>query len=76
MKEKVLEALEQVIDDIRSYQDEDLLAKGIIDSFDIVNIVVELEDAFEIEIDAEYVVPENFKTIEAITALVEKIQKA
>lgn len=75
MKEKVLEALSQVIDDIESHQDEDLLAKGIIDSFDIVNIVVELEDAFGIEIDAEYVIPENFKSVDAITELVENIQK-
>ena len=33
---------------------------------------MELEDAFDIEIDAEDVVSENFETVDAITNLVKK----
>lgn len=73
MKEKVAKIIEEIngitIDDY----DKDLLATGIIDSFDIVNLVVELEDAFDIEIDVELVIPENFKSVSVIAEMIEKI---
>lgn len=70
MKKKVLEVLKQVNEAIE--ENVNLLEASIIDSFAVVNIVMELEDAFEIEIDAEDVISENFETVEAITLLVEK----
>ena len=46
---------------------------GIINSFAVIELVSDLEDAFDIEIDAKYVVAENFANKETIIALVEKI---
>ena len=45
------------------------------DSFDIVKLVVQLEDAFGITIGVEMVTAENFRTVEAIIKLVESIAK-
>lgn len=73
MGEKVIEVLCGVNSEIGKNLDVDLLAAGIIDSFEIVNLVVELEEAFEIEIDPELVIPENFQTVDAIVKLVESI---
>lgn len=73
MREKVLEVLCEMNPEIGKNTDKDLLATGIIDSFEIVNLVVELEEAFDMEIDPELVIPENFRTVDAIVALVEKI---
>lgn len=70
MKEKVLEVLQSVNEAI--VDGAELIESNIIDSFEIVNIVMELEEAFEIEIDADDVIAENFETVDAITALVEK----
>ena len=49
-----------------------LISSGILDSLDIMNLIMELEGAFEIEIDPEDVLSENFESVDAITALVEK----
>ena len=46
--------------------------EGLVYSFELVNIVMELEEAFEIEIAAEEVIAENFENMDAITAMVEK----
>lgn len=73
MKEKVLAILCEVNEKIAENQEVDLLASGIIDSYEIVNIVVELEEAFDMEIDPELVVPENFQTVDAIVKMVEGI---
>lgn len=70
MKEKVLSILQGVNESITDGAN--LISEGIIDSFEVVNIVMELEEAFDIEIDAEDVVAENFETVDSITIMVEK----
>ena len=70
MKERVLEILKSVNPNITDGVN--LIDSGVVDSFEVVNIVMELEEAFCIEIDAEDVVAENFKTVDTITALLEK----
>ena len=52
-----------------------LLEAGLIDSYEIVEIVMGLEDAFGIEIDPELVIPENFCTVNSIVNLIEGISK-
>lgn len=76
IREKVLDAICEVNDGIMENQDKDLLLNDVIDSFDIVAMMVELEDAFDIEIDAEDVTPENFKTVDSIIEVVERAIKA
>ena len=49
-----------------------LVSDGILDSLDIMNLIMELESKFDIEIDPEDVLSENFESVEAIAALVEK----
>ena len=45
------------------------------DSLDIVELVMALEEEFDIEIDAKYVIAENFKNKEAIIALVRRLME-
>lgn len=75
IRNRVLEAICEVNDKIMENQDSDLLLNNIIDSFDIVGMMVGLEDAFDIEMAAEDVVPDNFRTLDSIVALVERIIK-
>lgn len=70
MKEKVTTVLQTVNSDIKN-DDTDLLAAGLLDSFDIVNLVSQLEETFGVEIDPADIVPENFRTISAIVGLME-----
>mgnify|MGYP002740889097 FL=1 len=71
-REKVTDILKTVNPDIKN-DDVDLLATGRLDSFDIVNLVSQLEEAFGAEIDPIDIVPENFQTVSAIAALMESI---
>ena len=75
MKEKLLALLEDVRPDV-DFEKEKLLIDGsILDSFDIITIVQEMNEAFDIDIDVDLLEPENFNTIEAMMELITKLQE-
>lgn len=53
-------------------QSEDFVEDGFLDSFDIVSLVSAIEGKYNVKIDGLDIVPENFCTVDAITALVRK----
>lgn len=71
-KDKVLLLLQDINEDIPNDITINLLEEGIIDSFDIANIVASLEVEFNIEFDAEDIVPENFCSVEKIINLLNR----
>ena len=72
--EKILEILKSIRSDVDFENEKALIDDGILDSFDVVSVVGELCDEFDITITAEDLEPENFNTVEAIAALVERLQ--
>lgn len=73
--EELLELLEGVKPGVDFENEKDLIGTGILDSISIVEIVGELNDEFDIEISPIDIVPENFKNIDAIYALVQRLQE-
>ena len=64
--ETLLEILND-IDDTVNWEDETaLIDDRILDSFGVISLISELEDQFEIEIDASEIVPENFNSADAM----------
>lgn len=72
--EKLLEILRSIRSDVDFENETKLIDDNILDSFDIVSIVGELCDEYDITITAEDLEPENFNSAAAILALVEKLQ--
>ena len=50
-----------------------LIDDKIIDSFDIVTLISDISEEFDITIPVEEIIPENFNSAKAIYALVERI---
>jgi acyl carrier protein len=73
MQERILEILSEYCEEALTYNGDSMMEDGIIDSFTVINVVSDLEDEFDIEIDAKYVIAENFRNKEAIIALVQKL---
>lgn len=74
MKEQVLAILKGVRKDVDFEGEKALIDDGILDSFDIISIVSDLNDAFGIDITADELEPENFNTLDAVVALVKSLQ--
>ena len=73
MSEKILEILSDIRPDLDFETETELVSGKKLASFDIISIISELGDEFDIEIGPMYLVAENFDSLEAITALVQKL---
>ncbi|MBQ3163650.1 MAG: acyl carrier protein [Lachnospiraceae bacterium] len=74
MREQVLKVLTEIREDVDFENETKLIDDGILDSFDIISIVSELNEKFFVEITADELEPDNFNTLDAIVALVESLQ--
>lgn len=68
--EKLIDILKELRPDI-DVESQSLVDDGVLDSFDIVTLVGEIADAFEIEISIEDIIPENFNSVDAMMKLIE-----
>ena len=76
MQEKIAALLKDINDkdDVRDFN-MNLFENDMLDSLGIAQLVAALEETFQIEIDPEDILPENFSTINEISALVEKCKR-
>lgn len=72
--EEILKVLQEVKPDFQFEGRTDLATSGDLDSFDIISLVSELNETFDIDIPVEAIVPENFDSLEAIEKLVNSLE--
>ena len=72
--ETLLEILSELRPDVDFENETALITDGVLDSFDIVALVAELNDAFDIEIKPNNLIPENFNSVNAMMALIQQLQ--
>lgn len=72
--EKILNILQEIRSDIDFKNEKKLIDDGLLDSFDIIQIVSTFNDEFDIEIDVDELMPENFNCVEAMQQLIERLQ--
>lgn len=53
----------------------DLVEEGILDSLDIVTLITEINRAFDVQIPAEEILPENFSSADAIWSLITRLDE-
>ena len=73
--DEMLEILRGIRPDVDFENETKLIDDSILDSFDIIAIVSEFDEAFDIEIDAADLEPDNFNTIEAMWELIQDMQQ-
>ncbi len=74
-----MEDLIAILKDLHADVDYDtcqtLIDDKILDSFDIVSIVSEVDDKFDVAIPAKELIPENFNSAKALWALIERLME-
>ncbi len=72
MQNEIIKMIEELSAEELTDVDQDLLSTDVLDSFGIVNLIVMLEEKYGIEIDVEYVTPDNFRSVRNIADLIQK----
>jgi acyl carrier protein len=72
MKVKIIKILTDLRPEFDFNQNVNFIEEGMLDSFDVVNIVSDLDSTFGISIDGVDILPENFSSVEAIESLLKK----
>lgn len=70
----LLKILNEIKPDVDFSTEKGLIDNAILDSFDIVQLIQELKDTFDIEISPAEIIPENFNSAEALWNMVQKLQ--
>ena len=73
--EKILEILDELHPDVDFETEEHLIDNKILDSFDIITIISEINEEFDVVIPAEEIVPENFNSAAELFALITKLDE-
>ena len=71
--EELLSILTEIHPDVDFETCDTLIDDKILDSFDIVTLVAEIDSAFGVAIPAEELLPENFNSAKALYALIERL---
>lgn len=74
MLDTLLDLLAEVRDDIDFESCDTLIDDGLLESFDILQIVAAINEEFDVEIPALQIIPENFNSAEAMLGMIERLQ--
>ncbi|MCK1207834.1 D-alanine--poly(phosphoribitol) ligase subunit DltC [Streptococcus uberis] len=77
VEEKIIDAFDRLfMEDVSDIKDEDLFDAGVLDSLGTVELIVELENLFEIKVPISEFGREDWNTVNKIVEGVKKLQNA
>ena len=76
MKNAILEILNETRPEFEFEEGVNFIDSGYLDSFDIITLICDLENAFDIKINGSLIVPENFQSVDSILNLVKNSKNA
>lgn len=74
--EELLEILKDLHPDVDFELCTTLIDDKVLDSFDIVSLIAEIDNVFGVSVPAEEIVPENFNSAEALWDMIQRLDEA
>ncbi|MCI6637192.1 MAG: acyl carrier protein [Bilifractor sp.] len=74
IESKINEILMEQDDSVNYEEEKHLIDDRILDSFAIISLISDLEEEFDVRINAVEMVPENFNSIKAMAAMIQRLQ--
>ena len=73
--EKLLDILMEIDDSIYWKAQKALVNDRLLDSFAVISLIAELEEQFDIEIEAAEIIPENLNSVDAIWKMIQRLKE-
>ena len=70
----IIEILQDLHEDVDFENETRLIDDKILDSFDIVTLISELSNEFDVTIPADKIIPENFNSADALTKMITELE--
>lgn len=70
MEQRIEKILKEVLSDFDNYEGRDIIKDGVVDSVQFLEIISAIEDEFHIEIAAEEMISDNFKSVDTMKELI------
>ena len=72
--EDLIRILEEIKPGVEFTADTKLFEDKILDSLSMISLIAEISDEFDVDITPEYLVPENFETVQTVYDLIERLE--
>ncbi len=72
--DRLLKILRELHPEVDFETEEHLIDGMILDSYDIVALITEIQDEFDVTIDARKILPQNFNSAKALYALIQEME--
>lgn len=73
--EVLMNILMEIDDNVDWEKEKALIEDRILDSFGVISLIAELEEAFSIEIEAAEIVPENLNSVNAMWTMIQRLKE-
>ena len=74
IRETIIGILQDLHEDVDFENETKLIDGKILDSFDIVTLISELSNEFDVTIPADKIVPENFNSADALANMIAELE--
>ena len=73
--EELMELLASLKPEIDFETEKELIDDGLLESFDVITLIAELEDEFDITVPAVEIIPANFNSAKAMWSMIQRRQE-
>ena len=74
MRNTIIDILSEIAEDVDFDTCTTLIDDGLLSSLDVIQLIGALNDEFDISIPATEIVPDNFNSVDAICAMVKRLE--
>lgn len=72
--EQLMKILKELRPEVDFDHEDKLIDNGVLDSFDLVALVGEINEVFDVEVEVEDMEPENFNSAKSMYAMIERLE--
>ena len=74
MRDTIIDILSEIAEDVDFDACTTLIDDGLLSSLDVIQLIGALNDEFDISIPATEIIPDNFNSVDAICAMVKRLE--
>ena len=74
MRDTIIEILSEIAEDVDFDTCTTLIDDGLLSSLDVIQLIGALNDEFDVSIPATEIIPDNFNSVDAICAMVKRLE--